>query len=985
MESCNRNCVDTSSPCQGVISDEVEPVNVDAYCLNNINFERAGIGFLFLNVQGLNKKSAVLENFVSDLNRGLEAPILFLCLTEHWLSNDELAYSHPEGFYCSSHFCRTNHIRGGTAIFVANDIEARALNIDNFISEFNLEAAVTIVDKFKIIIMCIYHSPGYDPYLFLSALESLLTFLSKWEGYIIVAGGDFNADFDVTTSKPTALEFLNLLRQFNCFCINSEPTRGNSCLDNVFVNCQHNQVKCTVVKDFLFSDHDGLTVSLITPKMSFVSDTDISNSISLTKLVLPSNNVPFLIEKLKNTDWSLLTLENAFDALTVFNIFFKTLTSILDCFLISKHFNTRNKVVKTKGKWYTPNLAKTKDKILSLDFLYKSTGSEVVKAQLTALKKEYTKEISEAKASYNSKLINGSKNKCKAAWDLIKTSCNLSGGINKPMISPKSFNMYCVESVDKLKKDMVKPNVSAKNCLHKTNNRLNESFEWRSIVEEDVLKATKHLSNSHSDDYYNMSNSLLKIIIPYIVSPLTICINRILQEGIFPDILKISKVCPLFKKGDKGKPESYRPVSLVPVVSKLVEILICGQVNKFLEKNKIVSRVQFGFRKGKATIDAVESLVSDVIQAFEDKCFAQVTFCDLSKAFDCVNHSDVLEKLEYYGFRGRPLSLFESYLKDRKQAVYINGEWSDLVGLKYGVPQGSVLGPLLFLISINDLPHNVVCRTVLYADDTTFLNISNNFSELSNLVNVSLADAGVWFKANGYLLNENKTENVIFSLRPYDNELADHGVVDSVKFLGVHVDHQLTWGKHIDYLKSRLSRVVYLIGRLKHCVTTNSVRMAYFAFFQSIIKYCLLLWGNSARIDEILKLQKKVVRIISNAKFLDHCKPLFIKLKIKTIINLYIFELATYSLKKMHYITLNKDIHSHNTRNKAKMSFQYCRLEKSLKSHTVISKKVYNKLLECICKYCDNQTLFLKKLDTWLVQNPFYSVEEFFENADVNF
>jgi hypothetical protein len=550
------------------------------------------------------------------------------------------------------------------------------------------------------------------------------------------------------------------------------------------------------------------------------------------------------------------------------------------------------------------------------------------------------------------------------------------------MISPNLFNHYCVQSVDKVKREIIKPTVSVKNYVESVNVRPNRCFEWRPVTTNDVLNAAKQLSNSCSNDYYNMSNSFLKKIIPFIVYPFTLCVNRILQEGSFPEELKISRVCPIYKKGPKDKPESFRPVSLVPVLSKLIEIIIYEQVSVFLEQNNFLSNVQYGFRRGRATVDAVESLVSDIISAFENRSFAQVTFCDLSKAFDCVDHSDLVEKLNYYGFRGIPLRLFETYLSNRRQAVYINGEWSQLIDLKFGVPQGSILGPLLFLISINDLPHNVISRTVLYADDTTFLNVSNDIAELSNLVNSSLQEAGAWFRANGYLLNENKTENVIFSLRPYDVEQVEQNLKYDVKFLGVHVDHQLTWGKHVDYIKTRLSRVVYLIGRLKQCVTSDYVRMAYFAFFQSIVKYCLLVWGNSPRVAEVLILQKKVVRIMNGSAPLDHCKPIFVKLKIKTVINLYIFDLAVYSLKNLSLMTLNEDIHSYNTRNKRNISFQHCRLSKSLNSHSVMCKKVYNKLFSCINKY-DHKT-FIKKFDDWLVANPFYNIDEFFNLTDIN-
>lgn len=919
------------------------------------------------------------------------APILFLCLTEHWLCQDELFNSHPEGFHCVTYFCRTDHIRGGATIFVSNNIEARTLDISSFTSEFFFEAAAAIVDKLKIIIICIYRSPGYDPAKFLSSLEALLTHLYKWEDYTIVAGGDFNAEFDVTTSRPTVTDFLNLLRQFNCYCVNSRPTRGNNCLDNVFVNCHTNEVECSVVKDFPFSDHDGLALKINRPTLTIAEASEISlESVEVNhcfKLVLPKNGVSMFVDHVSQVNWYLFSPYVFCNSLTMFTCFFTALINIYNNFLVLKPSRTGQKrVIGPKNSWYNPELKTLKDRILLFVDLYKCTGSTDIKNQLTVLRREYKKKVSEAKVTHNSKLIESSTNKCKAAWALIKKNCNLSSK-DKPLITPSMFNNFCVESVGKVKKDIVKPNVTAKECVEKASRPIRDSglncFKWKHVSTNDVMRVTGKLSNSCSNDYYNMSNTCVKKIISYIVYPFMLCINRLLEEGSFPDELKISRVCPVFKKGPKDRPESYRPVSLVPIFSKIIEYIVYEQVYAFLDQHNMLSNCQYGFRRGMATVDAVENLVSDITQAFEGRSFAQVTFCDLSKAFDCVDHNDLLEKLYYYGFQDTSLRFFDSYLKKRKQSVCIDGEWSELVDLCYGVPQGSVLGPLLFLISINDLPHNVICKTIMYADDTSFLNISNDFADLSNLVGNSLMEAETWFRANGYLLNKSKTENVIFSLRPYDNELVDFDIVNSVKFLGIYVDHQLNWGRHIDYVKMRLSRVVYLIGRLKQCVTVNYIRSAYFAFFQSIMKYCLLLWGSSPRIVEVLKLQKKVIRIINGSNFLEHCKPIFIKLEINTIVNLYLLELAAFSLKKLPEMILNEELHSYNTRNKHKISFHHCRLSKSLNSHSIMCKKVYNKLSHCVSKY--TQEKFLTKFNDWLIMNPFYTVEEFLAHTDVNF
>lgn len=504
------------------------------------------------------------------------------------------------------------------------------------------------------------------------------------------------------------------------------------------------------------------------------------------------------------------------------------------------------------------------------------------------------------------------------------------------------------------------------------------NFSFSEVSPKTVLKIVKNFKASDSLDVYDLSCNLFKKVVDCVVHPLTYCLNMCLREGYFPVELKMSRVVPVYKKGQKDSPSSYRPISIVPVFAKVFETVIYVQLNNYVESVGILNDAQFGFRKQKSTVDAIDGLVKNIHKVFEDKCYAQATFCDLSKAFDCVDHNSLLQKLKFYGVGDIGMKLLTSYLKNRSQLVSVGKEKSNLAQVVTGVPQGSVLGPFLFLIMINDLPSSVETKTFLYADDTTFLCTSKDFNSLKTLTDSTIVQASHWFRANGFLLNENKTQQMCFSLR--DRLPSDDPV--SVKFLGIYIDSKLTWESHINYICGKLSRVIYLLRSLSNCLPNCYLRSSYFSFFQSIVIYGIILWGNSCHVNQVLLLQKKAVRVISGSSFKAHCRPLFVELRILTVINLYIYYVLIHTKNKILDLKCRNQMHLHNTRNSSNLFIPYYRLSKSLNSYEVIGHKLFNKLPSNLQNLPNPK--FKQSLYNWLLHNPFYKVDEFIE-SNVNF
>lgn len=477
------------------------------------------------------------------------------------------------------------------------------------------------------------------------------------------------------------------------------------------------------------------------------------------------------------------------------------------------------------------------------------------------------------------------------------------------------------------------------------------------------------LKNSNSTDIYDLNTRIIKDTLDFLVIPLTHLANACFEEGIFPDVFKVTRVVPIFKKGNVEEIDNYRPISIIPIFGKILEILIKTRLDNFLDKYSLLNNSQYGFRRNRSTIQAVHSVVRDVVGGLEEGRHTAVTLCDLSKAFDCVSHDTLLEKMTYYGIRGIPLLLFESYLRNRQQCVNLNNSVSDFEFIKYGVPQGSVLGPLLFIIYINDLYYHLLPeKCVFFADDTSLICSEKNKVNLSLTIKNMERKAESWFSSNNLKLNKEKTQQITFS------GTAPHVGV-SVKLLGITLDSSLKWTCHIDLLCKKLSSHIFLLRQLKNILSNNMLLIAYYSTYHTFLSYGIILWGNSAVAIRVFKLQKKAVRIIANVGFRDHCKPLFKKYGIMPLPTLYIY----YSLLEIHKnaSTFNKncDIHKYQTRSSNLLRAPKHRLQRSV--NNTLDLNLYNKLPPKL-KTLNNQQ-FKCNVKSIMLMNCYYSIQEYMD------
>ena len=376
---------------------------------------------------------------------------------------------------------------------------------------------------------------------------------------------------------------------------------------------------------------------------------------------------------------------------------------------------------------------------------------------------------------------------------------------------------------------------------------------------------------------------------------------------LFPDILKVAKVIPLHKGGSTEELNNYRPISLLSIFDKIIEKIMHAKLYNFLEEHNILFKNQFGFKKKCNTAHSLIEITEKIKQSIDDGKFGCGIFIDLKKAFDTVNHKILLLKLEHYGVRGTLLKWFESYLTDRKQYVFFNGVSSEVLGITCGVPQGSVLGPLLFLIYINDLPNiSDKLQFFLFADDTNIYFDSENLALIERVVNEELKKLSLWLNVNRLALNVGKTNFVIFRA----NKPLDHNVTlimnkkaleqkDHVKYLGVLVDEHLNWNYHTSHVAKKIGRGIGILAKLRHYLNPKMLKNIYYCLVYSHLSYGIQAWGSAANtyLKNILVLQKKAVRILSNKQYsqlhgqphgpLPAAEPLFKNLEILKLNDIY--------------------------------------------------------------------------------------------------
>ena len=377
--------------------------------------------------------------------------------------------------------------------------------------------------------------------------------------------------------------------------------------------------------------------------------------------------------------------------------------------------------------------------------------------------------------------------------------------------------------------------------------RTNKSLNNITFNEDDILRIIKNLDPNKAHGHAQISIRMLQICAKSICKPLHLIFSSCMESGIFPSEWKMANVVPVYKKDNKQNVKNYCPISLLPIFGKIFERLIYKEMYSFFIENDLISSNQSGFKQGDSCINQLLSITHEIYQSLDQGYEVRGVFLDISKAFDKVWHKGLLYKLEQNGIKGPLLNILKDFLKSRKQRVVLNGQhssWSDVFA---GVPQGSILGPLLFLIYINDLSDGLNCNPKLFADDTSLFSTVHDINEATNNLNNDLIKITEW--AHQWKMSFNpdiskQAHEVIFSCK---RSLVSHpsltfnnipvAQTSSQKHLGMHLDKKLNFEEHLSKVETKVNKTIGIIHKLQNVLPRLALLTIYKSFIRPYLDY----------------------------------------------------------------------------------------------------------------------------------------------------
>lgn len=842
----------------------------------------------------LGKKTDTLRIFaqnIRSINKNFDGLLVLLerikikhdiiLLTECWLSKTNLIPIIPgyNSFHTTQHYNQND----GVIIYVKDSFKNVKV-IEPCDSE-DLNCLVVILNDISVI--GIYRPCEFkNTDKFITSLDKILT---KFKNNNLILMGDINIDIKIGIDTNSSRDYLELLALHGLIQSHNLLTTKKSCLDHCFI--KSNMPVNTIIYNSSLTDH----FSVITEISKCIIAKD-SNKRSYSK-----TDYNALLKHFEGFDWE--ERFNKKDPNEATEIFMGIIIEAFKKFTAVEMTSCRKTITKP---WITPGLLKC---MRHRDRLHKKLRSDPDNVILNISYKRYRHTcnniLKTLKNEYYKKKLNKCKNNLKDRWKTIKEICHMDklNDMSRHILNIKDTNTSSVNHVNSyfsnvgksLAAKILNKNITTEKSLTKIIQRNfchSNSFVLLPVNEQEVKSVINSLKSSSSFGWDGISSNSLKILVSAITRPITLLCNLCFTHGVFPDLFKKSIIIPIYKSGEKNILSNYRPISLLPTLAKVIEKLLNSRLKSYIEKYKILAKNQYGFRSNRSTSDAITKLLSFITKHLDESEKVTGIFLDLEKAFDTVSYPLLFKKLENIGIRETPLKLFKNYMTNRKQCVKIAEHMSEEINIEYGVPQGSVLGPTLFLIYLNDLCHLSLQNgeVITFADDTVLLFHGKTWEETNKHANDGFSTIAEWLDNNLLTLNIKKTRYINFSMRtntlPEQNQAIIklystrigpeqnfnfETIVEAkcIKYLGVNIDCHLNWKEHIILLTSRVRRLIYIFKTLRYICDSKLLLDTYFALCNPLISYAIEAWGGTYKNNIIMieRAQRAVLKVMNFKHF----------------------------------------------------------------------------------------------------------------------
>lgn len=874
-----------------------------------------------------------------------------------------------------------------------------------------VQASCLRLDILGNIVFCVYRSPSNsNTDSFIDSLSTQLNTLTSQKNIIIAGDININLKHKETESSQehkSRVNYLNMLSFFGILPGHTLPTREQSCLDHFMLKIHKRFSASIAILHTTVTDHYTTFISV-----SKLKNTHNVNRISTTL------NYEQALKDLQERNLSDLLFCN--DPNLLIDSFINILTNIVNENTNIRNIPSNKRIIKP---WITLGILRC---IKNRNKLQKQSRNdphnEILKITYTRYRNHCNNLIKKLKRKYERNLLAQSVSNNKLLWKNIKTITysNTLKNQNVELLNIKTTpieSINCVNAyfanIGKQLAQKINPelnNIPNNNRTNALESQLN-TFVLLDTDDSEVDAILMNLKSDSAPGWDNVSTKFLKYIRKEAVPIITHLTNLCFQKGVFPAPLKQSVITPVYKGGDSDDVSNYRPISVLPSISKVLEKIINIRLTNYFKKFNLLSNSQFGFRQGVCTEDAVTALSSFVAEHLDkgNRCLS--VFLDLKKAFDTVSVPILVNKLEKAGIRGKALSLLENYLSNRKQRVKIGQYSSDEVGISYGVPQGSVLGPTLFLLYINDLCNMEIenARVFTYADDTSIVFSGSSWHEVKLRAEAGMARVAEWLKSNLLSLNTNKTNYICFSIsnrtQPIDElDLKVHTCGDTstvncncpciekvskAKYLGVVVDQSLSWYPQLEQISGRIRKLSWIFKTLRHIVPTkiescktrprNLLNEIYVALAQSVLLYCIPIWGGTAKtkLMNLERAQRALIKIMyfKNKRF--STTSLYQISNLLSVRKLYITQTV---LKKHKTLPYNDEVKS-KRRKDLVLHVPQSKTRFACKQFNKRSSQLYNKINKHVYIYNKSYHDCKKSIIDWIKPLTYEETEALLEHV----